>query len=133
MPGANEIFDGEENWHARYLEQAPSGTRKGIHSDGIETFTVELSGAVDWAAFVDWLELLLASRGRSILRVKGLLALEDEPRPVVIHGVQHVVYPPEFLPGWPDGKTRPWLVFIARDLTRSAVENSLKSVLDAVK
>jgi hypothetical protein len=41
--------------------------------------------------------------------------------------VQHVVYPPEYLPRWPDGAPRGWLVFIARNLTRTAIENALPS------
>lgn len=122
MPATAEIFDrvGEP----RYIETDGAA---GNHSDGIETFTVEVTQEVDWPAFVEWLELLLASRGQSILRVKGLLSVSGDPRPVVIHGVQHVVYPPEYLPRWPDGAPRGWLVFIARNLTRTAIENALPS------
>jgi G3E family GTPase len=72
---------------------------------------------------------LLASRGGSILRVKGLLRVAGENRPVVVQGVQHVVYPPEYLPEWPDGDPSGWLVFIARDLTHAAIRNSLSSLL----
>lgn len=122
MPATAEIFDrvGEP----RYID---TDGATGNHSDGIETFTVEVTQEVDWPAFVEWLELLLASRGQSILRVKGLLPVRGDPRPVVIHGVQHVVYPPEYLPRWPDGAPRGWLVFIARNLTRTAIENALPS------
>lgn len=73
----------------------------------------------------------LASRGDSILRVKGLLAVTGDDRPVIVQGVQHVLYPIERLPHWPDGSVGAgWIVFIARDLTRRAVENSLRSVYD---
>ena len=101
------------------------------HDDAIKTFTVPLQQPVDWPAFVDWLELLLASRGDSILRVKGLLAVTDDARPVVVQGVQHVLYPIEHLPAWPDASARPgWIVFIARDLTQRAIENSIRSVYE---
>ncbi|UVO35510.1 GTP-binding protein [Bradyrhizobium arachidis] len=106
-----------------------SGSVHGVHSHGIKTFTVEVPGEVEWPAFVEWLELLLAARGQSILRVKGLLPVKGDERPVVIHGVQHVVYPPEYLPRWPEGSPRGWLVFIARNLTRAAIENSLRNML----
>lgn len=101
------------------------------HDEAIKTFTVQLQQPVEWARFVDWLELLLASRGDAILRVKGLLAVSDDERPVVVQGVQHVLYPIERLPAWPDESARPgWIVFIARDLTQRAIENSMRSVYE---
>ncbi|MBR0836938.1 GTP-binding protein [Bradyrhizobium manausense] len=128
MASARDVFD-----HGQSPKQNPkhlgSGSVQGVHSHGIKTFTVEVPGEVEWPAFVEWLELLLAARGQSILRVKGLLPVKGDERPVVIHGVQHVVYPPEYLPRWPEGSPRGWLVFIARNLTRAAIENSLRSLL----
>ncbi|HUP07913.1 MAG TPA: GTP-binding protein [Caldimonas sp.] len=100
------------------------------HDGSIGTFTVEPGRAVPWDAFVDWLELLLVARGDSVLRVKGLLAVEGERRPLVLQGVQHVLYPPAFLPEWPAGSPPGgWIVFIARDLTREAIERSLRQLL----
>lgn len=127
MPGAGALFERAGGERPRYLDVSEQPLY-GRHSAGVETFVVDVAAAVDWPAFVDWLELLLASRGQSILRVKGLLSVAGDPRPVVIHGVQHVVYPPEYLPRWPDGISGGWLVFIARDLSRSAIENALSSI-----
>jgi G3E family GTPase len=63
--------------------------------------------------------------------VKGLLAVTGDDHPVIVQGVQHVLYPIERLPQWPNGSVGAgWLVFIARDLTQRAVENSLRSVYD---
>jgi len=104
------------------------------HDGSIGTFTIHPGRAIRWDLFVDWLELLLVSRGDSILRVKGLLQVEDEPRPLVLQGVQHVLYPPEFLPAWPDGSPAGgWVVFVARDLTRGSIERSLRATLDAAQ
>jgi G3E family GTPase len=47
---------------------------------------------------------------------------EDPERPVVIHGVQHVLHVPAVLPGWPDADRRSRLVFIVKDLDKSFVE-----------
>lgn len=132
FPNPGEIFEQAPDREPRHiaLSDVPLS---GQHSTGIETFTVAIDRPVDWPAFVDWLELLLASRGQSILRVKGLLSVTDDPRPVVIHGVQHVVYPPEYLPRWPDDASGGWLVFIARNLSRSAIENALPTVFAATQ
>lgn len=127
MPSAADVLAYGEDWKPHSLG-AHDRAARGVHSHGIKTFTVEVTREVEWPAFVDWLELLLAARGQSILRVKGLLPLAGDERPVVVHGVQHVVYPPEYLPRWPEGSPRGWLVFIARNLTRTAIENSLPSI-----
>lgn len=111
---------------------APLGPLIGSHDEAIRTFTVQLEREVEWSVFVDWLELLLANRGDSILRVKGLLGVTDDERPVVVQGVQHVLYPLDRLPTWPEGTASPgWLVFIARDLTARAIENSIRSVYES--
>jgi G3E family GTPase len=101
------------------------------HDADIVTFTVRQPGPVSRENFVDWLELLLINRGQSILRVKGLVDIHGEPGPVVVQGVQHVLYPLEALPGWPPGGRGGWLVFIARDLAPQAIERSLGELCDA--
>jgi G3E family GTPase len=112
-------------------ERVPLGPFMGGHDEAIRTFTVHLEHPVEWSAFVDWLELLLVNRGDSILRVKGLLGVTGDERPVVVQGVQHVLYPVDRLPQWPEGTSTPgWIVFIARDLTARAIENSLRSVYE---
>ena len=99
------------------------------HDDDIGTFTVRLTRPVEWDAFVDWLDLLLASRGDSILRVKGLVAVAGDSHPTLVQGVQHVLYPVERLPAWPEDCAPPgWMVFIASDLTQSSIEASLRSL-----
>lgn len=101
----------------------------GPHDERIGTFVIRMGEPVAWDSFVEWLELLLSSRGENLLRVKGLLNVAGNPRPVVIQGVQHMFYPPEELAAWPGTDRRSCLVFITRDLTRRAVETSLKQVL----
>ncbi|OUL98171.1 CobW family GTP-binding protein [Variovorax sp. JS1663] len=142
LPAAEILREADEQWRAPCPVQlgpifdAPPGAPAPLvataHDDAIKTFTVSLHEPVEWAAFVEWLELLLASRGDSILRVKGLLAVTDDERPVVVQGVQYVLYPIEHLPAWPDGSARRgWIVFIARDLTQRAIENSIRSVYES--
>jgi G3E family GTPase len=66
-------------------------------------------------------------RGDDLLRVKGLVHLDDSPeRPLVIHGVQHVFHPPEWLPEWPSADRRTRIVFITRDIDPEAIEETLR-------
>jgi G3E family GTPase len=135
LPASKILEEADAQWHYPRGSSADSHEHHAHHAHGhdqaIKTFTVQLDHPVEWTAFVDWLELLLASRGDSILRVKGLLAVKNDDHPVVVQGVQHVLYPVERLPRWPDESARPgWIVFIARDLTLRAIENSLRSVYE---
>lgn len=108
-----------------------NGEGKPGHADNhaISTFTVTFEPSVHWADFVDWIELLLGARGDSVLRVKGLLAVTGDDKPRVVQGVQHVLYPADRLDAWPGQPGRSWLVFIARNLTKSAIERSLREFL----
>jgi G3E family GTPase len=69
--------------------------------------------------------MLLHRHGEQVLRVKGILNVEGQARPVVIHGVQHVVHPPAHLDDWPDRDHRSRIVFIFRDLDAASLKRSL--------
>jgi G3E family GTPase len=92
-------------------------------------FAVMLDAAVDWTVFGVWLSLLLHTHGDRVLRVKGLLNVAGSGTPVVIHGVQQMVYPPSHLEQWPEGDRQSQLVFIVRGLEPAMVERSLHSFL----
>ncbi len=69
-----------------------------------------------------FLTLLPSAHGAKLLRMKGLVKTTEEPdRPIVLHGVQHVLHPPVMLAGWPDEDRRTRMVFITRDLEESFV------------
>ncbi|MGL5735725.1 MAG: CobW family GTP-binding protein [Beijerinckiaceae bacterium] len=87
------------------------------HSSGISHFTLIGETPVRAESFDLFLDLLRSQKGPDLLRVKGLLALSDDPSaPVVIHAVQHILHPVQRLAHWPDGDHRSRLVFIVRDI-----------------
>lgn len=93
------------------------------HDARIRAFCLTHDAPIRRGAFDLFLDLLRSAHGPNLLRVKGLVALDDDPdRPVVIHAVQHVVHVPAVLPAWPDGDRRSRLVFIVQDLDRRFVE-----------
>lgn len=95
------------------------------HTQGVSSFVVRPKGDIDIERFVRWLELLLQARGKSILRVKGLLKVAGEDRPRVLQAVQTMVYPLTSLDRWPDDQHETTIVFIGSDISRSAIERSL--------
>ena len=74
------------------------------HGDGIHTFAITPKNPVSRAALGAFMQMLADQKGDDLLRLKGLVALEDDPaRPAVVHGVQHVVHPltRRCRPAWP--------------------------------
>jgi G3E family GTPase len=91
-----------------------------------------LDEPLDWPAVSMWLERLVASQGEHLLRVKGILNLKGQDRPVAVHAVRHLLHPPVRLGAWPQGDPRcSRLVFITQDLARGVVEEGLRAVLAA--
>jgi len=98
------------------------------HDDRINAFCMTVDAPIEWEAFAVWLEMLLATRGENVLRIKGILNVAGETKPVAIHGVQHVFHPPAAIPEWPDAERRSRIVFITRDLGRQAIEDTFRAV-----
>src|SRR5262249_20559317 len=77
-----------------------------------------------------FLELLRATHGAKVLRLKGIAKLAEMPdTPVVVHGVQHVFHPTARLDCWPDDDHRTRLVFITRDLPERVVRELFEAFL----
>ena len=95
------------------------------HDARIHAFCLRFEQPLDWTAFGIWLTMLLHSHGGDVLRVKGLLNVAEMSGPVVVHGVQHLVHPPDHLPQWPDDDRGSRIVFIVRGLSREMIERSL--------
>ncbi len=79
-----------------------------------------------------WLGTLLSLRGEDCLRIKALVNVEGLTKPVVIHGVQHILHPPVMLKDWPSEDRRSRIVFITRNMDEATLRNSLKPFNGAV-
>jgi G3E family GTPase len=93
------------------------------HDARIRAFCMRHEAPLAPVALDLFLELLRKAPGPRLLRVKGIVALRDDPsRPVIIQGVQHLFHAPLRLPAWPDANHSTRMVFILRDLEPSFVE-----------
>ncbi|MGO9431704.1 CobW family GTP-binding protein [Rhodoblastus sp.] len=102
---------------------APAKAGGNRHEESIRSFCLVSDVPLPLSACDLFLEMLRAAHGPNLLRVKGVIALADDPlRPLVIHGVQHVFHPPARLDGWPDSDHRTRIVFIVRDLSPHIIE-----------
>jgi G3E family GTPase len=94
-----------------------AGTETSAHTDGVGTTTLWSDAALPPTSFGMFIDLLRSEHGAKILRLKGLLRMADDPeRPVVVHGVQHLFYPPRRLDAWPDEDKRTRIVVIGKRL-----------------
>ncbi len=103
------------------------------HDAHIRAYSFSDDQAIDPSALELFLELLTAYHGPNLLRMKGIVKLADDPaRPVVIHGVQHILHPPVRLGHWPDGIEKTRLVFIVKDIEKSSIETLFRAFTDPV-
>ncbi len=93
------------------------------HDDHIRAFCLSSDQPIRQGAFDMFLDLLRATQGPNLLRVKGIIAMAEHPdKPVVIHGVQHVVHVPAVLPKWPTDDHSSRIVFIVKDIERPVID-----------
>ncbi len=89
----------------------------------VQSFSVRADRAIDFRSFALWLSMVSQFHGENLLRVKGLLRVDDEPGPVVVQSVQHVVYPTYAMPRWPSEDASSGLMVITRGMPDALVED----------
>ncbi|TCS64093.1 CobW family GTP-binding protein [Varunaivibrio sulfuroxidans] len=100
-------------------------TREHAHDHHIRSFVIDVDFPLPWESLMVWFDMILATQGDRILRLKGILNVRGETRPIAIHGVQHVFHPPAPLACWPkDDPRTSRLVFITQNLSRQALEDT---------
>lgn len=104
------------------------------HDDrlGVTSFSLIIEQPLDWTDFGIWLTLLLHRHGDRVFRVKGILAIQGEDRPVAIHGVQHLVHAPVHMRHWPEGPRVSRLVFITDGIPPELIRRSLHAFMRLV-
>ena len=96
------------------------------HLHGIGSFCLMFAEPLEGNEVSNALQLLGQLYGDKLLRIKGILNIKEQPRPFVVHGVQHIFYPPDTLKEWPSADRRSRLVFITKDLPEAVVRRHFK-------
>jgi G3E family GTPase len=103
-----------------------------LHDRDIASFAFIREQPIPREALRLLLEALQQNLGPTLLRVKGLINVAEEPgRPAVIQGAQHLLHNLSFLERWPDDDRRSRIVFITQGFDRAEVEDMI-AVLDRV-
>lgn len=104
------------------------------HDEHIGSFVLRTDKAIPAGTLDMFFELLLATHGAQLLRMKGIVKVAEHPEtPLVVHGVQHVLHPPARLPSWPDDDHTTRLVFITRDLPQRTVSDLFDAFVGVAK
>lgn len=104
------------------------------HDETIKSFSLKHDAPVPFATLEMFLDLLRSTHGDKLLRMKGIVAIAEDPeRPMVIHGVQQILHPPLRLKAWPeelqDTKYQTRLVLITKDLDEQYVRDLFDAFL----
>lgn len=94
----------------------------------ISSASIEVEDPIPANVFDFWLDTLIALKGPDILRMKGIVHVEDMDWPFVFHGVQHIFDAPVPLKSWSGKDTTSRVVLIARDTDKSDLEASLATL-----
>jgi len=135
---ASSGSDGHDHSHADHDHEHDHdhahghGPHHGLHDRDIASFCFIRDEPISREALRLLLDALQQNLGANLLRVKGLINVEDEPnRPAVIQGAQQLLHTISWLDRWPDDDRRSKIVFITQGYDREEVEDMI-AVLDRV-
>jgi G3E family GTPase len=109
------------------------------HDQRIQSFSITIDTPIDRYGLDAALSMLTSFRSEYLLRFKAIVNLQGQAQPVVLHGVQHVLYPEVRLDAWPDADAgsnqnrASRFVFIVRDLDPGFVAQLLADFTGAAQ
>jgi G3E family GTPase len=109
--------------------QPAAGGHFGAHDAELSSFALVREEPLPAVVLSLFLEALADHCGADLLRLKGIVAIAESPgRPAVVHGVQHLFHPPQWLDGWPSEDRRSRLVFIVRGISEAWIAALLRAI-----
>ena len=99
------------------------------HSD-IDSFALEFDEPIEALALLSGISAVQEQYGDSILRIKGILDLKGQDKPIVIHGVLGNLYPLSELKDWPTSEKKSQLVFICRATVLEQIRHMFKQIME---
>ena len=102
-----------------------------LHNTQIRAFSLSFDEPLEWHGVQSALEMLQSFRPKNMLRMKALVNVKGKANPVVLHAVQHMLYPSAELPAWPDEDHRSRFVFITSNLDEAFVAKLLADFTQA--
>jgi len=98
------------------------------HDEEVSSVGITDFGELDPQKLNDWISRLLQTKGNDIYRSKGVLSVKGSPKRLVFQGV-HMLFDAKFDREWGDTPRSNTLVFIGKDLDRTALNEGFKACL----
>jgi G3E family GTPase len=117
-----EAHDHEHDHHDHHHDDEASA----IHDVTVKSVSLR-AGEMDSKKFFPWLEKVTQTEGPNILRLKGIIAIKDDPDRYVVQGV-HMILEGDHQRPWKEGEKRESrLVFIGRELDADRLKRSFEA------
>jgi G3E family GTPase len=98
-----------------------------LQGKGIESFVLTRSEPLSRDELQFLLDGISQNLGPSLLRVKGLVNVREEPgRPAIIQGAQHLLHTMTWLDRWPSADMRTRVVFITQGIARDRLKDIIE-------
>ena len=105
------------------------GNDKHHHNPLIKTFCIVREEPMSLEMLRMFLEGLSNEAGPDLLRVKGIVNIENEPeRPAIIQGAQQIFHSLEFMDRWPSEDHRTRIVFITHNIDKKYIEDTMSLI-----
>ncbi|MEP3197884.1 MAG: GTP-binding protein [Lentilitoribacter sp.] len=96
------------------------------HDTSVKSISLR-AGTLDPKKFFPWIQKITQLDGPNILRLKGIIALEDDDDRYVVQGIHMIVEGDHNRPWKDDEKRESRIVFIGRDLDAEKLERTFKA------
>jgi G3E family GTPase len=103
------------------------GGLKHYHDEDMQSVALKTDKPLNPDKFFPWVQELVASEGKDILRCKGILNFKDDPERFVFQGV-HMILDGDHQRKWKEGETRDSrIVFIGRHLPEEKIRQGFET------
>ena len=105
------------------------GGLKHYHDEDMQSISLKTDKPLDSDKFFPWVQDLVATEGKDILRSKGILSFKNDPERFVFQGV-HMILDGDHQRKWKEGEERTSrIVFIGRHLPEEKIRKGFESCI----
>jgi G3E family GTPase len=136
-PGHYLVFErcGEEPLHIQVGDDAvkplwQADYHAAHEHSSVSSVGIQQAGELDGKRLNDWISALLRTKGGDIYRMKGVLSVKGATKRLVFQGI-HMLFDAKFDRDWGPGPRINTLVFIGKNLNRTALIEAFEACLSA--
>lgn len=126
LPPHDFLFAGPSADAPRLSQTTPHDHHHDAPHSGIDSWSTLIDAPLPWEPIRDWLDLIYSLNAARMLRMKGILWIEERSKPLLVQAVGPVVTPLQLLDEWPPGPRQSRLVLIFKGLDREALATSFE-------